>query len=136
MVPSLTFLPERDLYLASKIRISKKKIYNMEKVDNQAILDCSTKVSSVDKDYFNPENDFSVKDKINPWIKKIYRDFEKHCQYAICDLLRISSSRNNLRVILVNVRCWWGPRLKRVETLYSPHFFEWEFAEIMKILSA
>ena len=38
----------------------------LEKVDNQAILDCSNKVSSVDKDYFNPENDFSVKDKINP----------------------------------------------------------------------
>ena len=38
----------------------------LEKVDNQAILDCSNRVSTRAKDYFNPENDFSVKDKINP----------------------------------------------------------------------
>ena len=38
----------------------------LQKVDKDAVLRCNNTVSSQDKDYLNPTNDVSVKEKINP----------------------------------------------------------------------
>ena len=38
----------------------------LEKVERDAVMTCDNTVSTVHKEYFDPSNDFSVKDKINP----------------------------------------------------------------------
>ena len=42
------------------------RYHPLQKVERDAVLRCDNTLSTVDKDYFDPNNDFSVKDKINP----------------------------------------------------------------------
>ena len=38
----------------------------LDKVKNSSIMDCTNRVSSVDKGYFHPKDDASIREKINP----------------------------------------------------------------------
>merc|ERR1711872_581598 len=42
------------------------KYHPLEKVENEELMKCEQRVSTVDKGYFNPENDLSIKERINP----------------------------------------------------------------------